>query len=74
MTTKLRTALTALLLLGLLAGATGPAVAETTEINSGETTVVSDNDLIELDHVANNISVNVLGVQVDDSEASLLSS
>ncbi len=74
MTTKLRTALTAVLLLGLLAGATGSAVAEQTAINSGDTTVVSNDDIVEFDEFANNISANVLGVQVDDGELDLLSS
>ncbi len=73
MTRTFRTALTAVLLVTLIAGGAGTAAAEQTDINSGETTVVNDNDLVELDNVLNNISTNVLGVQVDDSNVIILS-
>ncbi|UPM43307.1 hypothetical protein [Halocatena salina] len=73
MTRTFRTALTAILLVTLIAGGAGTAAAEQTDINSGETTVVNDNDLVELDNVLNNISTNVLGVQVDDSNVIILS-
>ncbi len=73
MTRTFRTALTAVLLVTLIAGGAGTAAAEQTEINSGETTVVNDNDVVELDNVLNNISTNVLGVQVDDNTLIVLS-
>lgn len=73
MTSKLRTALTAVLLLSLVAGGMGTAAAAETDINSGDTTVVNDNDLVDIDDTLNNVSTNVLGVQVDDTELDLLS-
>lgn len=51
----------------------GTAAAAETDINSGDTTVVNDNDLVDIDDTLNNISTNVLGVQVDDTELDLLS-
>lgn len=66
--------LTAVLLLSLLAGGMGTAAAADTDINSGDTTVVNDNDLVDVDDTLNNISTNVLGVQVDDNDVALLSS
>lgn len=74
MTSKLRTALTAVLLLSLVAGGMGTAAAAETDINSGDTTVVNDNDLVDIDETLNNISTNVLGVQADDNDLALLSS
>lgn len=73
MTRILRTALTAVLLVTLIAGGVGTAAAEQTDINSGCTTVVNDNDLVDVDETANNISTNVLGVQVDDNDVHVLS-
>ncbi len=73
MTRTLRTALTALLVATLVAGGAGTAAAESTAINSGDTTVVNDNDLVDVDDTLNNISANVLGIQVDDSELNVLS-
>jgi hypothetical protein len=76
MTRKLRTALTALLLLGLVAGGAGAAAAEQcdvhNDIDNETTTIVNDNDLVDVDDTLNNISTNVLGVQVDDSVIALL--
>ena len=76
MTRKLRTALTALLLLGLVAGGAGAAAAEQCDINNDidndTTTIINDNDLVDIDDSLNNISTNVLGVQVDDSVIALL--
>ncbi|WP_165984293.1 hypothetical protein [Streptomyces sp. YIM 98790] len=37
-----------------------------------ETTVVNDNDLVDVDETLNNLSTNVLGVQVDDNNLALL--
>lgn len=74
MTSKFGMTLTAVLLLSLLAGGMGTAAAADTDINSGDTTVVNDNDLVDVDDTLNNISTNVLGVQVDDSNVALLSS
>ncbi|WP_330631713.1 hypothetical protein [Halocatena halophila] len=73
MTRTLRTALTALLVAMLVAGGAGTAAAESTDINSGDTSVVNDNDLVDVDDTLNNISANVLGIQVDDSELNVLS-
>lgn len=73
MTRTFRTALTAVLLVALVAGGAGTAAAEQTEINSGDTTVVNDNDLADVDNILNNISTNVLGVQVDDNTLLILS-
>jgi hypothetical protein len=76
MTRKLRTALTALLVLGLVAGGAGAAAAEQCDINNDidndTTTIVNDNDVVDVDDSLNNISTNVLGVQVDDSVVALL--
>lgn len=74
MTRTLRTALTALLIIGLVAGGAGAAAAEdtNTEIDNDTTTIVNDNDLVDVDKSLNNISTNVLGVQFDDSPVSLL--
>lgn len=73
MTRTFRTALTAVLLVALVAGGAGTAAAAQTEINSGDTTVVNDNDLADADNILNNISTNVLGVQVDDNTLLILS-
>jgi hypothetical protein len=74
MTRKLRTALTAMLLLGLVAGGAGAAAAEDVDndIDNEVTTIINDNDLVDIDDTLNNISTNVLGVQVDDSPITLL--
>jgi glucose dehydrogenase len=74
MTRKLRTALIAVLLLGLVAGGAGAAAAEdiNNEVDNEETTIVNDNDLVDVDETANNISTNVLGVQADDSPVTVL--
>lgn len=69
----LRTALTALLIVGLVAGGAGAAAADTTEIDSDSTTIINDHDVADLDKTLNNISTNVLGVQLDDSAVSVLS-
>lgn len=74
MTSKFQAALTAVLLVSLVAGGMGSAAAATTDINSGENTIVNDNDLVDIDDTLNNISTNVLGVQVDDNNLALLSS
>jgi hypothetical protein len=75
MTRKLRTALTALLLLGLVAGGAGAAAAEQTDIDkdidNDTTTIINDGDLIDLDDVLSNITTNLLGIQTDDSGASV---
>jgi hypothetical protein len=72
---KLRTALTALLLLGLVAGGAGAAAAEQCDINkdidNDTTTIINDNDLIDVDDTLNNITTNLLGIQTDDSGASV---
>jgi hypothetical protein len=77
MTRKLRTALTAVLLLGLIAGGAGAAAAEQCDINNDvdndTTTVINDNDLVDLDDTLNNITTNVLGIQGDDSPVTVLS-
>ena len=76
MTRKLRTALTAVLLLGLVAGGAGAAAAEQCDINNDvdndTTTVVNDNDVVDVDDSLNNITTNVLGVQVDDSPLTIV--
>jgi hypothetical protein len=76
MTRKLRTVLTALLLLGLVAGGAGAAAAEQTDINNDidndTTTIINDNDVVDVDDTLNNISTNVLGVQLDDSAVDVL--
>jgi hypothetical protein len=76
MTRKLRTALTALLVLGLVAGGAGAAAAEQTDVNNDidndSITIINDNDVVDVDDTLNNISTNVLGVQLDDSVVSLL--
>jgi hypothetical protein len=76
MTRKLRTALTALLVLGLVAGGAGAAAAEQTDVHNDidneTTTIVNDNDLVDIDDSLNNISTNVLGVQLDDTIVDLL--
>jgi hypothetical protein len=73
MTRKLRTALTAVLLLGLVAGGAGAAAAEQCDIDkdvdNDTTTIINDNDLIDLDGVLTNITTNLLGIQTDDSGA-----
>jgi hypothetical protein len=74
MTRKLRTALTALVLLGLVAGGAGAAAADTTidkDIDNDTTTIINDNDLIDLDGVLSNITTNLLGIQADDSGANV---
>jgi hypothetical protein len=76
MTRTLRTALTALLIVGLIAGGAGAAAAEqtdsNTDIDSDSTTIINDNDVADLDKSLNNISTNVLGVQLDDSAVGVL--
>jgi hypothetical protein len=74
MTRKLRTALTALLILGLVAGGAGAAAAEdvNNDIDNDVLTNVNDGDLADLDDTLNNISTNVLGVQFDDSPVTVL--
>jgi hypothetical protein len=71
MTRKLRSALTALLIIGLVAGGAGAAAAEQTDIDTDidndTTTIINDNDLIDLDGVLTDITTNVLGILVDDS-------
>jgi hypothetical protein len=76
MTRKLRTALTALVLLGLVAGGAGAAAADTTidkDIDNDTTTIINDGDLIDLDNVLSNITTNILGIQVDDGAVSVAS-
>jgi hypothetical protein len=73
MTRTFRTALTALLIVGLVAGGAGAAAADTTDIDSDTTTIINDHDLVDVDKSLNNISTNVLGVQLDDSVVSVLS-
>jgi hypothetical protein len=73
MTRTLRTALTAVLLLGLVAGGAGAAAAEQTDIDNDTVTIINDNDLIDLDDTLNNITTNVLGIQGDDSPVTVLS-
>jgi hypothetical protein len=74
MTRKLRTALTALLIIGLVAGGAGAAAAEdvNNEVDNESTTVINDGDIADLDNSLNNISTNVLGVQADDSPVTVL--
>lgn len=70
MTRTLRTALTAVLLLGPVAGAGATAAEQTnidTDIDNDTTTIINDNDLIDVDKSLNNISTNVLDIQGDDS-------
>jgi hypothetical protein len=71
MTRKLRTALTALVLLGLVAGGAGAAAADTTDIDNDTTTIINDGDLIDLDDVLSNITTNILGIQTDDGAVSV---
>jgi hypothetical protein len=77
MTRKLRTALTAVLLLGLVAGGAGAAAAEQCDIDkdvdNDTTTIINDNDLIDVDNTLTNITTNVLGIQIDDSPANVAS-
>jgi hypothetical protein len=77
MTRTLRTALTAVLLLGLVAGGAGAAAAEQCEIDkdvdNDTTTIINDNDLIDLDDTLTNITTNVLGIQGEDSPVTVLS-
>jgi hypothetical protein len=72
---KLRTALTAVLLLGLVAGGAGAAAAEQCDIDKNidndTTTIINDNDLIDVDDTLTNITTNVLGIQVDDSASNV---
>ena len=73
--TRLRTALTALLIIGLVAGGAGAAAAEdtgTTVTAQDTTTVINDHDIGDLDNSINNISTNVLGGQFDDSPVTVL--
>jgi hypothetical protein len=74
MSRTLRTALTALLLIGLVAGGAGAAAAGECDVNNDvdNTVVVNDDDVVDVDDSLNNISTNVLGVQVDDSVIALL--
>jgi hypothetical protein len=72
MTRTLRTALTALLLIGLVAGGAGAAAAEDVNNDIDNVTVINDDDVVDVDDSLNNISTNVLGVQLDDSFVSLL--
>ena len=74
MTRKLRTALVAVLLLGLVAGGAGAAAAEdvNNDVDNDVTTIINDNDLVDIDDSLNNISTNVLGVQFDDSPVTVL--
>jgi hypoxanthine-guanine phosphoribosyltransferase len=77
MTRKLRTALTAMLLLGLVAGGAGAAAAEQCDIDkdvdkdidNDTIIIINDDDFIDFDNVLSDISTNVLGVQADDSPA-----
>jgi hypothetical protein len=77
MTRTLRTALTAVLLLGLVAGGAGAAAAEQCDINNDvhndidRTTIINDNDLVDVDDTLANITTNLLGIQTDDSTASV---
>ena len=77
MTRKLRTALTAVLLLGLVVGGAGAAAADTTDIDTDidndTTTIINDGDLIDLDNVLSNITTNILGIQLDDGAVSVAS-
>jgi hypothetical protein len=63
-----------MLVLGLVAGGAGAAAADTVnnDIDNEETTIVNDNDLVDVDDSLNNISTNVLGVQFDDSPVTVL--
>jgi hypothetical protein len=74
MSRTLRTALTALLIIGLVAGGAGAAAAEdvNNDVDNDVTTIVNDNDLVDVDDSLNNISTNVLGVQFDDSPVTVL--
>ena len=74
MSRTLRTALTALLLIGLVAGGAGAAAAEdvNNDVDNDVTTIVNDHDLVDVDDSLNNISTNVLGVQFDDSPVTVL--
>jgi hypothetical protein len=75
MTRTRRTVLTVLLLIGLVAGGAGAAAAaQTGDTMSSQdtTTVINDHDLVDVDNSLNNISTNVLGVQLDDSVVSVL--
>jgi hypothetical protein len=73
MTHKLRTALTAMLLLGLVAGGAGAAAADTTDIDNDTVTIINDGDLIDFDNVLSNITTNILGIQLDDGAVSVAS-
>jgi hypothetical protein len=70
MTRKLRTALTTVLLLGLVAGGAGAAAAEQCDIDNDTTTIINDNDLIDIDGFLSNITTNLLGIQTDDGAVS----
>lgn len=73
MARKLRTALTALLIIGLVAGGAGAAAAEdVNDVDNDVTTIINDHDLVDIDDTLNNISTNVLGVQFDDSPVTVL--
>ena len=74
MTRVLRTALAALLILGLVAGGAGAAAAEdvTNDVDNDATTIINDGDGVDLDDSLNNITTNVLGVQADDSPVTVL--
>ncbi|RRJ28427.1 hypothetical protein [Halocatena pleomorpha] len=72
MTSKLKAALTAVLLLSLVAGGMGTAVAETTDIDSGETTIVNDDDAVDADELLDDVNLNVLGGLTDGDSAVLL--
>jgi hypothetical protein len=74
MTRTLRTVLTALLVIGLVAGGAGAAAAEDVDATtaSDSTTVINDDDIGDSDNSFNNITGNVLGVQNDDSPLTVL--
>jgi hypothetical protein len=74
MSRTLRTALTALLIIGLVAGGAGAAAAEdvNNDVDNDVTTIINDHDLVDVDKSLNNISTNVLGVQFDDSPVTVL--
>jgi hypothetical protein len=78
MSRKLRTALTAVLLLGLVAGGAGAAAAEqcdkNTDIDNDTTTIINDDDVVDVDNSLNNITTNVLGIQGDDSTVDVANS
>lgn len=68
MTRTLRTVLTAVLLLGLIAGGAGAAAADGTD----NVVVINDDDVIDVDDSFNNITANVLGIQNDDSPLTII--